>query len=1024
MLYIIKFFTFFFPLCLIPFTVISGVSAQAVTVEEDYQISITFNLEKHLLEGTARITVKANQALSLELNGLTITGILLKDGSSSKKELQPVHNRLLIPATGKSKELYISYTRTITNSLENLISHRGISLMHGWYPVPDKAMQFHLTAALPQSFTAVTEANLFPLQRSGNKVTATFSTASRTIHFVAGPYSHKKRTIRKGLSVYTLFFPEDKGLADDYLDAAGRFLERYEKEIGPFPYPHYVITANRLPTGFGFPGFTLIGQTVLRLPFIKETSLGHEILHSWFGNSVDVDYSRGNWCEGLTSYLSDYSYRTKKGQGSQARKEAISTYLSYVHDDTVIPLEKFDSASHNQQFAKARRAVGYTRGALLFHELKKKIGSQPFSRAIRLFYSENKGKKASWEDLQKSFEAASGQKLERFFQERLEQTEIPSLQVKDAEIGSIENRPVLSFTLLQLTESPFSLVVPVHITTINGTTIYTQFINQKDNRISIPLDSRPLEFTLDPEYSFLRMLAPAETSPVWSEFIGAESRLIILASEKERVVFSSFLNSLGTGDLNIKLSADVSNQELSENSLLFLGMDQKPARSLFADPGHSTSGFTLDVRTNPLNPDHVAVLVTSSNVEETESVARRLSHYGKYSFLHFLHGRSLKKTITPSQSGILTVMESLPGGGKTVDLNSFDKIVDQLSNSRVVYVGETHTSWSDHLLQLHIIEALYAKDPDISIGMEMFPASSQIALDQYILGEKPDDEKTFLRESAYFNVWRYDYRYFRDIINFAKRKKIPVIGLNLDKSIVSEVFSSGNTDNLKKDSLKSLPAERDLDLPGYRDHLAFMNSVHADGGHGQGKMSGFIQAQALWDETMAQNIADHLKRYPTRKMVVLAGTQHTRKDSGIPPRVKRRVNIEQSSLLNIYDASGPENLAAIADFFFLATASDLPETPRIGIVLTPVVNDEEKYLKISQISPHGKAGEAGLLSGDILVSVNNEPIEEMADLRIAMLGTRSGDTVEIKILRSENNEPIEKTFPVELSNPRQPMMHP
>jgi len=52
---------------------------------------------------------------------------------------------------------------------------------------------------------------------------------------------------------------------------------------------------------------------VVRLPFITETSLGHEVLHSWFGNSVEVDAGQGNWCEGLTTYLADQAFAADKG---------------------------------------------------------------------------------------------------------------------------------------------------------------------------------------------------------------------------------------------------------------------------------------------------------------------------------------------------------------------------------------------------------------------------------------------------------------------------------------------------------------------------------------------------------------------------------------------------------------------------------------------------------------------------------------------------------------------------------------
>ena len=203
-----------------------------------------------------------------------------------------------------------------------------------------------------------------------------------------------------------------------------------------------------------------------------------------------------------------------------------------------------------------------------------------------------------------------------------------------------------------------------------------------------------------------------------------------------------------------------------------------------------------------------------------------------------------------------------------------------------------------------------------------------------------------------------------------------------------------------------------------------MHTIHMEGSHGNGKISGFIQAQGLWDETMADNIVTYLENNPKRRMVVLAGAQHTRKDYGIPPRVKRRLDIEQSSVLNIYNSFGPSNLAQVADYYFLAGASDLPETPKIGIVLTTVEDGNQAYLKISQISPHGKAGEAGLLEGDILTTINGFQVKDMADLRIAMMDAGEGETISVKVLRKDGNTQMEKEFQVELSSSPLPMMHP
>jgi uncharacterized iron-regulated protein len=382
------------------------------------------------------------------------------------------------------------------------------------------------------------------------------------------------------------------------------------------------------------------------------------------------------------------------------------------------------------------------------------------------------------------------------------------------------------------------------------------------------------------------------------------------------------------------------------------------------------------------------------------------------------------KKIQPTNSGLRFILEELPAGGTTSNLTPFEQVVDKLADAQVVYVGETHTSLADHLLQLRIIEALDKKYPNLAIGMEMFPSSSQPALDRYTLSGEMVDERTFLKESDYYNVWRFDYRFFQDILRFARKNRIPVIGLNLDRKVVSEVFRSGGTDSLAKEVQDVLPKDRNLDMEGYSERLSFMHNVHMQGSHGSGAESGFIQAQGIWDETMAENIAAFLTKQPDYRLVVLAGSQHTRKDSGIPPRVARRLPVLQASVLNIYNDSAPADLTQVADYYFLAAPAELPESPKIGIVLVTQTENDHTFQKINQLSPHGKAAAAGLLEGDILKEVNGYPVSDMVDLRIAMLGTTTGETIDIKVARKKDNDDHELLFKVELTIPPTSPPHP
>ncbi len=999
----------------------ASVAPAAGIEKSNYELSLSFIPEQGRLIGTSKITIEPNQNLSFFFHDLEVTGSLLKDENGREHELLPIQDVLMLPASEKSRTLYISYTKTIPGTsqkdVDNLISPEGISLNSNWYPLPEKPMRFQVIATLPDHFSAVMEADSFPLKQQGNTVNATFSTPVTSIHFTAGPYSIEKQLVRPGLFVYSMFFIEDKDLAAEYRQAAASYINRYESEIGPYPFNHYVIVANRLPTGYSMPTFTLLGQMVLRLPFIKDTSLGHEIVHSWFGNAVGVNLSQGNWCEGLTSFLADHAYRNEKGEGVADRLESITRYLSYVHKDSAIPLAAFTSASHNQPMAEARRAVGYERGALFFHELRIKIGSKAFRDSLRRFYIDNYGKNATWDDLQRSFEAVTETDLETFFSERLERKYIPELKVENINVDYSNNQISLTFDLLQQSPEPFSLIVPVQIKTMSSTLNVKVTITQIKTKVYIPADQLPLEFTIDPEHDFLRDVAKKDLPAVWSRFMGSEKKLVILAKESDRSLYQSFFNTLEKKDLTITTAAKVTNLMLSSNDLLFLGLDQAPSRALFGLPDRPDQAFSLDVRRNPLDQSHVAVLVSSSGKDQTDAASRRISHYGKYSYLEFQNGHIVKKETQTTEPDLRFILEELPDGGATTSLSRFEVVIEKLTDARVIYIGEDHTSFADHLLQLRIIEALYKKNPKLAIGMEMFPASSQPVLDKYTLSGEMSDERTFLKKSNYYDVWRFDYRFYRDILRFARKKHLPTVALNLDRRIVSEVFRSGGTDSLSKEELGSLPVDRNLDMKGYSERLSLMHDVHIQGSHGSGAESGFIQAQGLWDETMAKNIATFLIKHQDYQIVVLAGSQHTRKDSGIPPRVARRLPVKQASILNIYDDNAPADLAQVADFFFLASPAELPESPKIGIVLTTEKEDNRTFQKISQFSPHSKAEASGLLIGDILKEVNGYAISDMADLRVALFDTKAGETIDIKVVRKKEGVKQELPVKVELTVP-------
>jgi len=1005
-------------------------SSVCFAAASSYHLAIDFIPEQQILRGKATISIPPGKEWQLYTGGLEIEQITLQEEGKQPFSMPlPKKNYITMYASESSLQATIHYTLHVTaNDPNNRISPRGIVLTANWHPLPQEDMLFSLKAKLPQGFKGISEADSLPTPTADNTLSTVFSQPVRAIHLAAGPYEIEQESIRDGLTLSTWFFKEDQQLSREYLDAAKGFILRYEQEIGPFPYTHYAVVSNRLPSGFGMPTYTLLGQMVLRLPFIKDISLGHEVLHSWFGNSIEVADGSGNWCEGLTSYLADFSYATDKEEGVSHRKAALINYQNYVREGTASTLADFGSASHNQPLAKAKRAVGYSRGALLFHQLRGFIGPEYFTESLRLFAESFKGSPASWQDIQKIFETVSEKDLNQFFGPQLNRSDVPDLQVQDVHRRSRQDSSTLDFTITQNTEQPYTLMVPIQVTTMSGTKTFIKEISQRETAISIELKELPLSFTIDPQYDLFRTLSSSELPPVWSRFMGSPHKLIVTTKDSSETVFLPFIQWASHQGWTIVPDDTVTNQQLSENSVLFLGGKSSAFLSLFGSSAKMGKGLQLTVQNNPLNEKEVSVLIQSSSEKESAAGLHKLKHYGKYSSLFFEKGRIKEKSIAASSNGIEYQLETLPRGGATTAINSFETILTELAAKRVIYLGETHDSMADHLLQLRIIQGLHSKGVDITITMEMFPASSQQALDNYLLDKKkPMSEADFLRESHWFDVWRYDWRLFRPIFNYCRENSIPVFGINIDRKIVSTVFSDGNTDGLSPEELETIAEARDLSLEGYVERLRQIHGFHTESPHGKNKgIAGFIQSQAIWDESMAENISRIVEDNPKKTVVVIAGSQHTRKDSGIPPRLARRMDIVQSSVLNLSADNSPIHPENQADYFFLAEPVFLKTKGKIGIILDPQKEDKGKeYLRISGLSHTGKAKEAGLMEDDIIVTLNEQPAKNMEDIGILMMDSMAGDILHIKVLRKDKDgEAQEIQLSVELSDLTKPANHP
>ena len=620
---------------------------------------------------------------------------------------------------------------------------------------------------------------------------------------------------------------------------------------------------------------------------------------------------------------------------------------------------------------------------MLFHMLNNLVGDEAFFSALKTLAAEKEFQEVTWDDIQSIVESVSGKQLEWFFSQWLTRKGMPSIEIRNQRVMVLKGEPTVLFDIVQNGET-YSLNLPVTIKTDKGEVTDRLNIERKKESFEIPVQGNPLEMVIDPHYDVLRRLSKEERPPVLSGVLEDDKVLIVLPGETEE--YADLVALFQQKGFAAKEEDDVQDEDIKTHSLVVFGLESPVLKRLFGKIEKTGPGFTMIVRRNPLNTAKAIAIAHGDSTSEVELAAQQVFNYGGYSFMRFEKGKNVKKLTDETEQGIrvsfyepVTVIQPR----KTMKL---DTIIDDILKKPVIYIGERHTSYEDHKVQLKVIMSLHEKGRKFAIGMEMFQRPFQSVMNEYLAGSI--GEKEFLKRTEYFKRWQFDYNLYREIIEYARAKNIPVIALNLWSEIIRKVATDG-LDGLTQTERGELPASMDMSDEAYRERLEEVFKQHRN--LENKNFDNFYQSQILWDETMAHSIDEFLGKNPGYQMVVLAGTGHIMYDSGIPQRVFRLNSREYATIIPWAESIDE----GIADYLFAADPVPAPPTLKLGVVL----KETDGLIGIDSLVPGSIAKNAGLEKGDILLSLDEWKIEDIADVAIFMVDKKRGDTVKIKVLR-------------------------
>lgn len=523
-----------------------------------------------------------------------------------------------------------------------------------WYPVFEVSTFGHETnVRLPRPYRVVVSGNLAFEREEGEHHIAryTMEEGAADITLVAGHW-HQADALVAGVRVRTLFEPAlSSQHADTYLKRTVDYLRHYTDRIGEFPFNHFAIASSPLPVGLAFPGFTLLGERVIPLPFIPETSLAHELVHSWWGNGVYVRRPGGNWSEALTTYMADYALEAQRGEDREMRAQWLRDYAA-LPDAEDYPLSAFRGGNRG-----AARIIGYHKGAMVFYMLERQLGSEVFNAGIRRFYEENRFQRAGWQELEDAFSAAAELPLNWFFEQWIERSGAPRLEVEGFRREEADDGWRIRGRLLQ-SEPPWRLLIPVVAELADGTEERMHVgLEKAETAVDMRVAKRPVAVHVDPDYQVFRELLPPEAPAIlrihslspeavfrvlepgeaWAE---AGTRLAngLLHPEASREESETVL--LADGDRPLLLMAS------TETALEWLAAEDHTAILEKAAAG--------DARVLTLPETRIAI-ASADTPAALGQLARTVRHYTARSYVIMEDGEAIERGVWPAPGAPLTM---------------------------------------------------------------------------------------------------------------------------------------------------------------------------------------------------------------------------------------------------------------------------------------------------------------------------------------------------------------------------------
>ena len=281
------------------------------------------------------------------------------------------------------------------------------------------------------------------------------------------------------------------------METAEDVVRFYVSLVGDSPYPSLAIglVEKELPGGHSPAYLSVVHQPMPQVAFswgndpaafqnYPEFFVAHEIAHQWWGQAVGWRSYHEQWIsEGFAQYFAALYARHSRGE--QAYQDVMQRMARFAREQSSQgPVSLGYRLGHVRNDMRIFRSLVYNKSAVVLHNLRLLLGDDVFWRGVRRFYFDWRFRKAGTLDVQRAFEAESGQDLSVYFNGWIHTSGIPVVRFswKRDDAGP-EAGAIVRF---EQVGAVFDLPVPVTL----------HFADRTTRDVIVPLRSRTTEFRI------------------------------------------------------------------------------------------------------------------------------------------------------------------------------------------------------------------------------------------------------------------------------------------------------------------------------------------------------------------------------------------------------------------------------------------------------------------------------------------------------------------------------------------------